>query len=76
MAPGGSRRTVRSRPATCDLQLEERMDLNISAIVEQVTKQPIPPHVSALILEICASDPDDEDVEVPYVRLALRPDAE
>ena len=52
------------------------MDLNISAIVEQVTKQPIPPHVTALILEICASDPDDEDVEVPYVRVALRPDAE
>ncbi|CDS05756.1 Putative Ubiquitin-activating enzyme E1 1 [Lichtheimia ramosa] len=52
---------------------EERLKMKLSKLVETVSKNPIPPHVKAIIFEICANDADDEDVEVPYVRVKIRP---
>jgi hypothetical protein len=36
----------------------------MSKLVETVSKKPIPPHVKAIIVEICANDTEGEDVEV------------
>jgi hypothetical protein len=36
----------------------------MSKLVETVSKKPIPPHVKAVIVEICANDTEGEDVEV------------
>ncbi|KAI9025222.1 ubiquitin-activating emzyme E1 [Phycomyces nitens] len=52
---------------------EERLGMKLSKLVETVSKKPIPPHVKSLIFEICANDPEGEDVEVPYVRVKVRP---
>lgn len=49
------------------LQSEERLPMKFSHLVEHVSKKPIPPHVKHLIVEIMASDADDEDVEVPFI---------
>ncbi len=38
--------------------------MKFSALVEHVSKKPIPPHVNYLIVEVMVSDEDDEDVEV------------
>ena len=43
----------------------------MSQVVRKVSKKPIPPHVRALVLEICCNDRDGEDVEVPYVKYNL-----
>lgn len=40
-------------------------------LVETVSKKRIPAHVNALVFELCATDLDGEDVEVPYVRYVL-----
>ncbi|KAJ1929637.1 E1 ubiquitin-activating protein [Tieghemiomyces parasiticus] len=53
-------------------KLDERKAMKMSQLVETVSKKPIPSHVKAIVLEICANDRDDEDVEVPYVRLVIR----
>ncbi|ORZ23635.1 ubiquitin-activating emzyme E1 [Absidia repens] len=51
---------------------EERLNMKMSKLVETVSKKPIPPHVKAVIVEICANDKEGEDVEVPYVRVKIR----
>ncbi|ORX47471.1 ubiquitin-activating emzyme E1, partial [Hesseltinella vesiculosa] len=51
---------------------QERLALPMSKLVETVSKKPIPPHVKAVIVEICANDTEGEDVEVPYVRVKIR----
>lgn len=33
-------------------------------MIETVSKKPIPPHVKAVVVEICVNDRDDEDVDV------------
>lgn len=50
---------------------EERMGLMMSEVVKKVSKKKIPPHVRALVLEICCNDTDGEDVEVPYIKYNL-----
>ncbi len=50
---------------------EERLNLPISEVVKKVSKKKIPPHVRALVLEICCNDDEGEDVEVPYVKYNL-----
>jgi len=50
----------------------ERLALPLSEVVKKVSKKKIPPHVKALVLEICCNDTDGEDVEVPYVKYNLR----
>ncbi|CAO3645147.1 unnamed protein product [Cunninghamella echinulata] len=54
-------------------KVDERLGLPISKLVETISKKPIPPHVKAIIVEICANDTEGEDVEVPYVRIKIRP---
>jgi len=49
-----------------------RMNLSLPKLVEFVSKKPIAPHQKDLIFEICADDEEDEDVEVPFVRVDLR----
>ncbi|KAI8394146.1 ubiquitin-activating emzyme E1 [Radiomyces spectabilis] len=51
---------------------DERKSMKLSKLVETISKKPIPDHVKALIFEICANDAEDEDVEVPYVRVRIR----
>ncbi|XP_046550808.1 ubiquitin-like modifier-activating enzyme 1 isoform X2 [Haliotis rubra] len=50
---------------------EERLNLPISEVVKKVSKKKVPPHVRALVLEICCNDEEGEDVEVPYVKYNL-----
>jgi len=50
---------------------EERMPMNLSDVVQKVSKKRIPPHVRALTIEVCCDDDDGEDVEVPYVKYFL-----
>lgn len=50
---------------------KERLTLKMSELVKVVSKKPIPPHVNALVLEICCNDLEGEDVEVPYVKYNL-----
>jgi len=54
-------------------KLQERLNMKISTLVETVSKKPIPDHVKSLVLELCVNDKNDEDVEVPYVRVVIRP---
>ncbi|KAJ3125565.1 SPS-sensor component ptr3 [Nowakowskiella sp. JEL0407] len=53
-------------------QKPAKMQLPISKLVETVSKKKIPPHVKALVLEMCVNDQDGEDVEVPYCRIQIR----
>ncbi|KAJ3214251.1 hypothetical protein HDU67_001850 [Dinochytrium kinnereticum] len=53
-------------------KMEERMGMRISELVETVSRKPIPPHVSYLVVEVCVNDREGEDVEVPYVRIRIR----
>jgi len=53
-------------------KLQERLNMKISTLVETVSKKPIPDHVKSLVLELCVNDKNDEDVEVPYVRVVIR----
>ncbi|KAL7751063.1 E1 ubiquitin-activating protein [Sorochytrium milnesiophthora] len=52
---------------------EERKAMPISKLVESVSKNPVPPHVRSLVLEMCVNDKEGEDVEVPYVRVVIKP---
>jgi len=54
-------------------KLQERLNMKISTLVETISKKPIPDHVKSLVLELCVNDKNDEDVEVPYVRVVIRP---
>jgi hypothetical protein len=38
--------------------------MKFSKLVEHVSKKPIPPHVTHFVVEVMASDEDEEDVEV------------
>ncbi|XP_060993873.1 ubiquitin-like modifier-activating enzyme 1 [Dama dama] len=53
-------------------KLKERMDQSMTEIVSRVSKQKLGHHVQALVLELCCSDEDGKDVEVPYVRYTIR----
>ncbi|CAH8485598.1 unnamed protein product [Dicrocoelium dendriticum] len=52
---------------------KERMSMPLRQLVETVSKRPIPPHVKALVFDLCCSDADGEDVDVPYVRYLFEP---
>ena len=51
---------------------KERMGLKMSAIIETVSKKPIPPHVQSVVLEVCVNDEQGEDAEVPFVKYRVR----
>ena len=43
----------------------------MSDVVKDVSRKKIPPHVKALVFELCCNDENGEDVEVPYVKYNL-----
>ena len=45
-------------------QSEERLPMKFSALVQHVSKKPVPAHVTHFVVEVMASDKDGEDVEV------------
>jgi ubiquitin-activating enzyme E1 len=47
------------------------MSMPMSRVVTTVSKKQIPPHVRALVFEICCNDADGNDVEVPFVQYYL-----
>ncbi|KAI8989381.1 ubiquitin-activating emzyme E1 [Pilobolus umbonatus] len=51
---------------------EERLNMKLSKLVESVSKKPIPSYVKSIIFEVCVNDADDEDVDVPYVRVTIK----
>uniref|UniRef100_A0A8C5K769 Ubiquitin-like modifier-activating enzyme 1 n=1 Tax=Jaculus jaculus TaxID=51337 RepID=A0A8C5K769_JACJA len=53
-------------------KLRERLDQPMTEIVSRVSKRRPGRHVRALVLELCCNDVSGEDVEVPYVRYAIR----
>ena len=44
----------------------------MSKLVEHVSKKPIPEHQKEVIFEIVAEDMNEEDVEVPYIKVKIR----
>lgn len=57
-------------------KLKDRMNLKLSQLVETISRKAIPDHQKNVIFEMTvedqAEDPDERDVEVPYVMLKLR----
>ena len=53
-------------------KLAERMPLPMSQLVLDVSKIEFKPTQTFITFEICCTDADDEDVEVPYVRYKFR----
>lgn len=45
--------------------------VRFSKLVETISKNPIPPHVRALVVEICVTDKDDNDVKGDDQRVNL-----
>lgn len=52
-------------------KLKDRYTLKLSKLVETVSKKPIPAHQKEVIFEIVAEDMDEEDVEVPYIKMRM-----
>lgn len=53
-------------------KLKERMDLKLSQLIELVSKKPVPEHQKEVIFEVVAEDQNEEDVEVPYIKVKVR----
>lgn len=53
-------------------KLKDRMGLKLSKLVETVSKKPIPAHQKEVIFEIVAEDLDEEDAEVPYIKVKVQ----
>lgn len=46
----------------------ERMDQDVKKVVEEVSRRPTPEYAHSLVLEVMATDSNDEDVEIPYIK--------
>ena len=44
------------------------MGMKMTKVVETVTKKEVDPNKVFMIFEVCATDQEGEDVEIPYVR--------
>ncbi|KAJ1333553.1 ubiquitin-activating enzyme E1 [Microdochium nivale] len=53
-------------------KLQDRLGQKLSKLVETVSKKPIPEHQKEVIFEVVAEDEDEEDVEVPYIKVKVR----
>lgn len=53
-------------------KLKDRYAMKLSTLVETISKKPIPSHQKELIFEIVAEDMDEEDVEVPYIKVRVQ----
>ena len=48
-----------------------RLPMKITEVIEQVTKKPLPSHAKELIVEVLVEDENEEDVDVPYIKVSL-----
>ncbi|KAF2866415.1 putative poly(A)+ RNA transport protein [Massariosphaeria phaeospora] len=48
-------------------KLKDRLPLQMSKLVEHISKKPVPEHQKYIIFEVTADDQTGEDVEIPYV---------
>ncbi|GAA6062612.1 hypothetical protein JCM10212_002206 [Sporobolomyces blumeae] len=53
-------------------KLDERLKMPMSQLVETISRKPIPEHVKDIVCEIMCNDENDEDVEVPYLKIRIR----
>lgn len=53
-------------------KLKDRYGLKLSELVETISKKPVPAHQKELIFEMVAEDLDEEDVEVPYIKVNIK----
>lgn len=53
-------------------KLKERYGMKLSKLVEHISKKPVPSHQKEVIFEIVAEDLDEEDVEVPYIKVKMQ----
>jgi ubiquitin-activating enzyme E1 len=53
-------------------KLAERLKTPVSSVTEVVTKKSLPSHIKYLVLEICCSNANDEDVDVPFINYRFR----
>lgn len=45
----------------------------MSKLVETISSKPLPAHFRYIVLEVLAENEEGEDVDVPYVRMRIRP---
>ena len=50
----------------------KRMGMTMFDLVEEVTKKKIDDTTTFLIFEVCCTDADDEDIDLPYIRFRCR----
>ncbi|EGW31760.1 uncharacterized protein SPAPADRAFT_51740 [Spathaspora passalidarum NRRL Y-27907] len=48
-------------------KVKDRLSMNLTKLIKEVSKKEVPPHVHYLIFEICCDDLEGEDVEVPFI---------
>lgn len=53
-------------------KLKDRYRMKLSDLVEAISKKPVPAHQKEVIFEVVAEDMDEEDVEVPYIKVKVR----
>uniref|UniRef100_F1KT25 E1 ubiquitin-activating enzyme n=1 Tax=Ascaris suum TaxID=6253 RepID=F1KT25_ASCSU len=50
---------------------EERLNQDIKTVIEDVSNKKTPGHLRCFVLEVMATDANDEDVEIPYIKYRL-----
>jgi ubiquitin-activating enzyme E1 len=53
-------------------KLKDRYPLKLSKLYEKISKKSIPSHQKEVIFEIVAEDVNEEDVEVPYIKVKVQ----
>lgn len=53
-------------------KLKDRYGLKLSKLVETISRKPIPEHQKEVIFEVVVEDLNEEDVEVPYIKVKVR----
>lgn len=59
-------------PFTSAARLRDRMKMPLSDVAKSVGKIEFPPSQKYLVLEVCCTDAEGEDVDVPYIRYKFR----
>lgn len=52
-------------------KVKDRLAMNLTKLIKEVSKKDIPGHVNFLIFEVCCDDKEGEDVDVPYICVKL-----
>ncbi|KAI1775319.1 hypothetical protein F4818DRAFT_46379 [Hypoxylon cercidicola] len=52
-------------------KMKDRLDKKLGALIYKITKKEIPAHQTQVIFEMVAEDLDEEDVEVPYIKVKV-----